>query len=449
MRRVLFFILIIYTCLCKLESQEFIGVHTSQYLPFVNLIYQPANLTRDTAKWNFNFLSTNVALLNSQVFATGDIWDGLAKVGFEDLKYFLASEESLLYVKGRLIAPSLTFKLNDRHSFALSTSVRADGVYSSSNDDFLKIFSGISQPDALKDINDEYFKSLVNSWVEYSLSWSTTILRDENNWLTGGANLKILNGAGSGYLEMDGVDVMFDDESISHFDMQFSYGFNESLSKTIDGGDIIEQSGNMGIGLDLGLEYAYLPDYLIGVDGAPYKYKIGFVISDIGHINHPDTKNQASYNVSMENVPYSRFKGIQTIEALKDSIEKSIDFEENKGGSFRTKLPLSMVFNFDYCITPGWFVNGSVMHRPNYYTATVNILNKGIWRYTITPRYEKQKWGAYLPFDHNSVLGWNIGIAGRYRQFFLGSSTFVGNLFGIGRGQMLVYFGVSVPIGSL
>jgi len=445
------FLVIIYLsyALVHLSAQEFTGVHTSPYLPFVGLINQPAELARHDAKWNINLLAGNVGLLQSQSFASGDFWDTMGKLGFSDLKFFLASEESLLFMKGRLIIPSITFKLNERHSFGLMTSVRADGVYNSSNDDFAKLFTGIDDPEGLKDLKDEYFKSLVNSWVEYGFVWSSTFIKDENKWLTGGVVLKILNGSGAGYLEMDGIDVMFDKDRISHFDMNLTYGFNESLSKTVDGGDIIEQSGDMGIGLDLGLSYSYLPDHLAGLKGVPYRYKVGLVVADIGHINHKKTKNQASYAVSMDDVPYERFRGVETIEALKDSLLKSVDIEERTGGHFKTNLPLTLAGNLDYCIRPNWFVNTTVVYRPNYYNSLVELVKRSIWRTNVTFRYETQKWGAYLPVSHSSALGWNAGISARYRNFFMGSSTFLGNLLSKGNGQQTVYFGMSIPIGSL
>ncbi|MBS2212365.1 hypothetical protein KEM09_13195 [Carboxylicivirga mesophila] len=444
----LFITLYFFLLVLGISAQEYTGVHNSPYLPFVGIVHQPADLTRHPAKWNINLLSTNVGLLHNQNFASQDIWDVLGKVGFGDLKFFLASEESLLYVKGHMMVPSITYKLNDKHSFGVTVSVRADGIYNSSNDDFINIFKGIHNPEGLKDIKDEYFRSLLNSWVEYGFAWSSTLVKDENRWLSGGLVFKVLQGSGAGYLEMDGIDVMFDKEHIAHFNMDMSYGFNESLSKTVDGGDIVEQSGDLGFGLDLGVSYSYLPDHLVGVKGVPYRYKLGFVVADIGQIHHRDIKDQASYNVKMEDVPYSRFTGITTIEALKDSIEKSIDFEERLGGSFRTNLPLTVRADADYCLAPNWFVSGSLVMKPNYYNSLVNIVSKTAWRGNITGRYESSKWGAYLPITYSNILKWDIGLSARYRNFFIGSSTVIGNLLNIADKQTLIYLGVSIPIGS-
>ncbi|WP_430816144.1 DUF5723 family protein [Carboxylicivirga sp. RSCT41] len=430
------------------RAQEFTGIHTSPYTPFIGIVNQPAELTRHDATWNINVLSGDIGLIRDFNLVSADFWDVIARVGMGDLKYFLASEESLLYVKGRLIVPSLTFKLNDKHSFGISTNVRADGVYNSSNDDLLKIFQGIENPEYFEDINNEYFRSLLSSWVEYDFVWSTTIFKDNNRWLTGGVVVKILNGSGAGYLEMDDIDINFDKESIAHLDMEMSYGFNESLSKTIDGGDIVEQSGDFGIGLDLGLSYSYLPEHLMGVKGIPYRYKLGFVVSDIGKIKHKSTKNQASYFVKMDDVPYSRFRGVETLEALKDSIEKSIDYEEIKGGGFETNLPITIAANVDYCIRPHLFVNTTVLLRPNYYTKLVKLIQKNVWRTNVTMRYEKRKWGVYLPLTYSNVLGWNMGLSARYGNFFMGSSTILDNILSGSNDRQVLFFGMSIPIYS-
>jgi hypothetical protein len=148
----------------------------------------------------------------------------------------------------------------------------------------------------------------------------------------------------------------------------------------------------------------------------------------------------------MEDVPYSRFQGIETIEALKDSIEKSIDYKELKGGGFKTNLPLTIAGNVDYCIRPNLFVNSTIVLRPNYYNKLVNIVEQNIWRGNVTVRYEKRKWGVYLPLSYSNVLGWNLGLSGRYGNFFIGSSTMLGNIISSGNTQQVLYFGMSIPI---
>ncbi len=432
-----------------MRGQEFTGVHCSTYLPFVGISNQPAELTRHDAKWNINLLTGNIGLQRDLSFISSNFWDVITNTSFKDLKYFLGTEESLLYIKGRLMVPSISYKHNEKHSFGFSINVRSDGVYNSSNDDFIKIFQGIDNPEALANIKDEYFRSLVNSWVEYSLIWSATIVKTENSWLTGGLVVKLLNGSGSGYLEMDGIDVFFDKEYISHFDMRLNYGFNESFSKTIDGGDIVEQSGDIGVGYDLGLSYSFIPDHLVGVEGVPYKYKIGLVVADVGKIRHIAIDNKASYNVQMNNVPYSRFKGVGSIEALKDSIAKSIEIHEIKGGSFKTNLPLTIGVNLDYCVWPKWFVNSTISIRPNYYNSLVKFANKNIWRGNLTVRYETKKIGVYVPITYSNVVGWGMGVSARYGNFFIGSSTMIGNFFKKENSQQTLFLGMSIPIGAL
>jgi len=449
MKTIFCFLLSVLTCVCNVNSQEFNGVHTSPYLPFVGLINQPAELVRSNVKWNINLVSAQAGIINSQSFAQSNFWDVMGQAGFNDLKFFLGTEESLLYIKGRLVIPSLTYKLDQNNAFGLSIGMRADGVYSASNDDFKNIFFGISNPEDLKDINDEYFKSLISSWVEYSLLWSRVLMRDDNQMLTAGLSLKFLNGSGSGYLEMDGIDVKFDKERISHFDMKFAYGFNESLQETVDGGKIVNQSGDMGYGMDIGFSYSYQPDHYKAVEGAPYKYKIGVVVSDIGSITHQKTKNQAAYNVQINDVPYSRFSGIKTLQALKDSIEKSVDIIDLSRNGFKTKLPLSLAFNLDYCIKPKLFVNGTYVYKPNYYRGTVDIVSNAIWQTNITGRYESERWGVFLPISYSSALGANLGVGARYRSFFIGSGSLLGNLMSWGNGQGHVYFGASIPIGRV
>ncbi|WP_430809704.1 MULTISPECIES: DUF5723 family protein [unclassified Carboxylicivirga] len=447
MKRLIYSLILVCFVATPTYAQEYKGVHSSSYLPFVGLVNQPGDLIRNDARWNVNLLSANIALMSDMNFASQDFWDVVGRVGLSDLKHFLGSEESLLYVKGRMMLPSLSYRLNDRHALAVAVSYRADGVYNSSNDDLLKLFKGLENPEYLEDIKSEYFRSLLNSWVEYAFSWSSSLIKTDTHWLTGGLTLKLLNGSGSGYLQMDDIDIMFDKEQIEQFDFHLTYGFNESLGKTVDGGDIVEQSGDFGVGVDIGLSYSYLPDHLQGIKGIPYRYKVGLAIADWGYIKHKQTRAQASYWVRMQDVPYSRFQGVESLQALKDSIEKSVDFEEQDGGSFNTKLPLTVGATLDYCLRPSFFVNTSFSYSPNYYRSQVRLVSRQVWRGNLTFRYEKRKWAAFLPLSYSSVKGSYVGAAARYGRFFVGSPTIFSALFDSHLEGQVFYVGMSIPIG--
>lgn len=439
-------VLILYSGLAL--SQDYTGINTSRFFPLQNLANQPADLVRSDSKWHINVSSAQLALVDFSVFNQSDLLSSLTKGGATDLDFFLGSEKSLIFGRGRVMLPSVSYKINHKHAVAFSTNIRADGIYSSSNDEFLNIFRGIDNPELLDELANEYFKSVVNSWIEFNLTWSTILLETKNHLLTGGISLKFMSGGGSGYFDMDGIEVLYDDEKIEYFNADISYAVNSNLDKAITDGKI-DLFGNVGIGMDLGFSYSYTPAYMTGQKEMPYKFKIGLLIGDIGRIKHTENIQAANLSVAMEDVPYSRFEGIGEIGALIDSLNASVNFGEVKQSSFKMNLPTSVSLSGDYCFNPNWYVAGNIGFQARPYAKTIDILNKNILRFNLTPRFENEKWGAYVPISYNNQFHWTSGLAMRWRYIFIGSSTVISNLINSENGHGEMYLGINIPLGKM
>ncbi|RKD89988.1 DUF5723 family protein [Mangrovibacterium diazotrophicum] len=427
----------------SLHAQRFQGIHTSRFFPLQNIYSQPADLVRSDSRWNVNFLSTNIALKENFVFNESDYWDLVGKVGFGDLKYFFATEESALVAVGNVMLPSVSYKINHRNAVALTMRLRVNGIYKSSNSDLLKLFTGIDNPEGLQNLSNEYFKSLVNQWMEYSASWSGVLWENEGHLLTGGLNLKYLVGGGSGYLNMDGINVDYSSSDIDHFDVQVSYAYNKNLSNTISQGKI-DLFGDRGVGLDFGLSYSYKPT---GNDAIPYKYKVGFSISDVGYVKHRKEVDRSSFQVDIQNISFSWFSQVESMRALIDSLKNSVDFVVVNQNSYKMDLPKTFTLTGDYCFSRNWYVEGLISYQPGYYRRVSDIIRSRIWTFAVTPRFENLNWGVYLPFFHTS-LSTDLGAAFRWKFFFMGSRNVLSNMLSSGPQNGEFYFGINIPIGK-
>lgn len=427
-------------------GQDYVGINTSRFFPLQNLSNQPADLVRTDRKWHINVTGAQLAMVDDFVFKESDFIENASKAGASNIKYFLASEKSLLFARGKLMLPSVSYKINNNHALAFSSNIRADGVYKSSNDEFANIFRGIEDPELLDALSNEHFKSIVNSWVEFNLSWSAVLLNTEEHLLTGGLSVKYLTGGGSGYFDMDGIEVMFDEEKIDYFKADLSYAINSNLDKAITDGDI-DLFGDVGAGFDFGLSYSYLPEHLKNIKNVPYKFKVGMVVGDIGKIKHTKNVQSTTYTITIEDVPYSRFVGIETVQQLVDSLKISASFEENKSGSFSMSLPTTLTLTGDYCIAPKWYVTGMARFQLSEYYKSIRQIDQKSTRLGLTPRFENQNWGVYLPVVYDSRFDWTAGLAARWKFIFIGSGTIIGNLFSSGKGQGELYLGVNIPLG--
>ncbi|MCU4174818.1 DUF5723 family protein [Carboxylicivirga sp. N1Y90] len=426
-------------------AQDFPGIHSSRYFPLQNINNQPADLIRSDARWNINVLSAQIGLANALNFNESDFMKQLSKVGFSDLKYFLGADQSLFVGRGLLAFPSVSYKINTKHAVAFSASLRADGIYRSSTDDVRKLFTGYDNPELLKDVSGEYFKSVVNQWMEYTLTWSGVLWNKDEHLITGGANVKYLVGGSSGYFDLDNIEVMYDKEKIDYFKVDVSYGVNKNLEETISDGKL-DLFGDAGLGMDFGMTYSYKPD---DAENIPYKFKVGLMVGDVGYVKHRSAVKQATYRVSIEDVPYSRFNGIETLDALIDSLEKSVDFEKINNESYKMNLPTSVLLTGDYSITPTWYVSGLIGYQPGLYSQNLHIIDNDIWKFNLTPRFENTTWGAYLPISYNNRIDFSAGIAMRWKYVFIGSNTIITNVLNSEAKYGEFYFGINIPIGRV
>lgn len=424
-------------------TQDFRGIHSSRFFPLQNISNQPADLVRTDARLNVNVLSANIGLVNDFAFNEQGFIKLLGKAGFRDLKYIVSAERSFLAVKGRVILPSFAFKYDAKNAFAFSMHLRVDGIYRSSNDELLQLFQGISHPEGLENLTDEYFKSVVNQWMEYSLSWSRVLMKKDEHLLTGGLNLKYLIGGGAGYVDLDGIRVKYGRDRIDYFDVVVSYAINKNLANTIDEGRL-DLYGDNGIGADLGLSYSFLPE---GRSDIPYLYKLGFTIRDLGFVRYRSQVNRSSFHVSIQDVDYNKFKGLESIAALIDSLQSSVSIVEIDHKAYTMKLPTSYILTSDYCLSPSWYLASLFSYQNGYYSNLSDVARRTIWTVGLTPRFENSKWGVYLPLFWNSYTK-SAGFALRWKSFYLGSGSLVGNLFSSKKGRGEIYFGVNVPIGK-
>jgi hypothetical protein len=446
--RTLFFLFSILLIAQLSSAQNYLGLHSSRLFPLQNLSNQPADLVMSKYKWNINLVSGQIALLNNLAFNEPDMVKRLSTAGIIDLKYILGAENSRLYVNGRFMLPSVSYSINKNHAVALSTNFRGDAIYRASSNEMLNLFKGVNNPELLENLSDEYFKTVLNSWMEYNATYSGVIFNKGEHQLNGGITIKYLVGGASAYIDIDDIEVKYNKERIETFDVHLSYAFNKSIYNTVENGTM-DLSNDHGFGLDLGISYIYKPDNIKDDPKRDYLIKAGFFVSDLGSVKNKSEVRQGAYNIAVNNLEYSSLMGVRSLEALVDTLKDAASITEDNSGSYTMDLPLSIGLTADYNFRPNWYIFGSFAYQPQQYARTVDILLDDIYTTNITARYETNKLGAYLPITYSNLLGWNAGIGFSYRYFYIGSSTILSNLVNPQKGMGEFYFGLNIPLGKI
>ncbi|TLX77495.1 hypothetical protein E9993_02335 [Labilibacter sediminis] len=440
----LLFILPLIISIAAINAQEYTGIHTSNYFPLQNISNNPSGIVTDSAKWHVNIFSGQIIFVNDINAQQGDDYKKLANMGILSLDKLLTSTNNATVISGNILFPSVSYKWNHKNAISMHLDLRANGIFRSSHTNISDLFSDVKTPDNLEDLKDENLKGVVNTWTEYNITYSRLLVENEKHILAGGITLKFLQGGGSGYFDMDGIDVSYDKDKIKHLEFDLTYAFNETLWDITEDGKI-KFDGDEGFGANIGLSYFYKST---NQPHKPYLFKAGLSVRDIGYIRHKSDRGNKTYHVSMDDVPYSRFQGVETIEAFIDSVRSSVDFKEIRNGSYNLGLPTTFLLNVDYCHTPKLFLNATLNYQPSVYKNVVKSFKANFFKMTLTPRFENRTWGFYLPLAHQNYLGFSAGLAARWKSIFMGSTTLVSNIFKDDPDFSQFYFGFNIPIGK-
>ena len=440
----LFFILPLFLSSLLVSSQDFTGIHTSNYFPLQNIANNPSGIVTDSVKWHINILSGQVVFVSDINNEETEVYKRLANAGILSLDKLLATTDNATIITGKIIFPSVAYKFNHKNALSIHFDMRANGIYRASHANIAEIFDNVQTPDGLEDLQNENLKGVVNTWTEYNLTYSRLLFENEKHVLAGGITLKLLQGGGSGYFDMDGIDVSYNKDQINHMEFDLTYAFNEALHEIAEDGKI-KFDGDNGIGANIGFSYFYKDP---NQPKKPYLFRAGLTINDIGSIKHSKNRGNKTYHFEMDDVPYSKFHNITSISALVDTLKNSVDFTETEGGSYSLSLPTTYTLNGDYCYKPTLFLNASFSYQPSVYNNIVKSFKADFFTMRLTPRFENKTWGFYLPLGYNNILGVNAGIAARWKYIFAGSGTLIGNLFKSDGNTNQVYFGLNIPIGK-
>jgi len=190
-----------------------------------------------------------------------------------------------------------------------------------------------------------------------------------------------------------------------------SAGHDNWLNKNGSGfkmGDLLKNS-RWGVAFDLGVEYLIRQQMVTSVfddEKFPdYQWKIGISLLDIGR-NTYDYSNQSrtaaflKQNISSD-VLQNKFLGIENIGDFNDSLKTIVNEYSLNTGAFRISNPARFVINVDKSLPDNFFINAELSLNLTSLSASDKWFVRESKVAMLTPRWEKKKFGFYLPVQYN------------------------------------------------
>lgn len=398
-----------------MAQQSFGGFRNGYYSGTHRILSNPSSIAGSPRKFDVNLFSLSTNISNDQLNVSLSNFTDIDKIVNESIK-----SNSFSNFSGNLnldvLGPSFMLALGERHSLGITSRVRVLGNIDNFNVKLFQTLLGdiekVQWSGSTTRIFEKNQSLNISAFGELGATWASTIIDTDNHQLKAGATLKYVRGAANIYMGIQNLDGSL---SYNETTKEATITASGSLSAVNSGVDFnsfkvsdATKAATTGVGFDIGVTYEYRPE-----PDAPYKFKVGAAITDIGSLSYTPIKDYGFiYTLSSATITY------------KDDFQKKLNeiVAKTEVGTYQASLPTAFHANIDYHICYGIFLelagqfgltkNDAKLQNPYYGTD-----------FTFTPRWENKSLGVYVPFNYNNLSKLNVGTAVRLGPLVAGSNS--------------------------
>lgn len=273
--------------------------------------------------------------------------------------------------------------------------------------------------------------SLENSgWAEIYASYAQTVFDDGYRRLNAGISLRLNRGLSGAHISLNNArfsPLGADPEAgFQLLNASARYGYSSNYDRWKSNLSTTENMKNFatytegGASFDLGVEYLIrspaAPLAFADDDEQDYEWKLGLSLLDIGLSRYKygvQSRLGSGLQAGLTDISLHQ-KLDSTVSGLaifNDSLATILQNFRQLQGKFQVLHPARLVINIDRYISGSWFINADlsinlsgISGKKRLYVSDINLI-------TITPRWETQKLGVYLPISLNTQKQLWVGTA--------------------------------------
>ena len=431
-----------------------------------SVFLNPASIAGCNEKLAVSLFSVNVGVDNNlgTISSISDISKSLKSNDSGStgniFKYTKSNDFSMMLPMVEMRGPGVLYRINSRHTVALTTRVRVFNEFNNFNRNLYNTITnpGTAAQQGTTHLTSKNFNWTAHVWSEIGLSYGVVAVDNEQYQVKAGVSLKYLGGIGYLGLKGKNLDITYingsDSVYASNSDIEFASnvsGAGDAFANGINSSKILGgANGGKGIGADLGITFLYNPDGSGSAtkdraDNAQdnnYKLIVSASIIDLGAIKY----NRSSF-VNLAGNGYITGRGIvQNVKNYEDFRAYALQhgYSADTGiAATKVYLPASLLISADYNIYSHFYANaifsGSLANDQNFGSKIYS-------QFSVIPRYDTKLISAGLPLTYNMLShSLRIGLGLRITGFYLGSddmmALFSGNQYGFN-----FYMGGVIPI---
>lgn len=248
------------------------------------------------------------------------------------------------------------------------------------------------------------------AWLEGDINVSRLLVSNESGRLSAGITLQIMKGVSGAYLTLRQVTYQ---EFVNGPDTayiftggsgRFGYSSLYDPATKIEGFKDVLQQSLPSMSASFGIEYLHYDrkaDEANQKNPLAYSWKLGISLLDVGANRYQFAAPSRSFadpkypitDGQLENT----ITGANNLPDLVDSVSTLFNTVTPLTGIFTVSLPTKLVLNFDKKIKGHLFVNANLNLNLVSDAATRKLKTRELNLLTLTPRWENQWLGVYLP----------------------------------------------------
>jgi len=405
--------------ICTLEgnAQDYQAVKGSSYAGALTVSDNPASILSTPYPWDITIFSANLKNTTNAVT-------------FNHLSY-LHHQDTLAYnwtngdLKRRYAAVNfnvhlLNFRIDLGRKQAISFGANLRGYAGANtgkfnyNDTLLNMnqFFNINQ-------NTNFNGELVSStWLELYGTYSKTLWDDDKGRLNAGITLKAQRGISGVYAQLNGGSVtrsIYQDSftvyTVAQGNAKYGYSqnydtWNTNRSTGTNLHDFLSHTRG-GASFDIGFEYLVKPQYVetwsSPGDYYDYTWKFGASLLDVGeniYVYGSQSRSVSSPNANATDVQLNyKFDNTGTLAQFNDSLSTIVNRISPIRGRFHIYNPARFNFNVDHKLPEHFAVDADLTLNLGGSNKSTRLFTKDLTLFAITPRWETEWLGGYLPIE--------------------------------------------------
>lgn len=421
----------------EISAQQWAGFETGRFSGITSANQRPAAMAPMPYKVDITLLGLHVNTQPQNLFSK-DFLDVALSGGFKNLTGFneLRNKTSVF---SNLQGPSIQVQAHERVSLAFSWNVRHLWFSELTEPRIAQLFNPDLASFELQGEN-ETVNVLYTGWDEFGLGAAGVVWKDGFHSISVGGFAKLVFGTGHMDIAMQNVNVDASGNTVNHMDFDMDAKVTEAMNDLVDEGKL-RFADKAGYGFDFGFEYKFLnPRSCPGASNA--RAKAGFSITDIGKAFYSAATKYAKTGASADSISRDVFHNSFT--NTTDTLQQIFELNKQALSDFNVMLPMSVRVYTEVNIRRRLVVYGE------FHFLFAQLAHPDIpmyFRFNVTPRFEDDRFGIYLPLTTTNYIPFDAGLAIRLKPLVFGS----GNLFSFWayeeRGKALDFFvTLKIPI---